>query len=473
MSVRTATMRALVSASALCVGIGCTAPLTVDRADDVATATACIEGVPDDCSLRGAILNANHRPGPDTIVVPYGTYLLTAEGSDEDDGLSGDLDIQDALSITGVPDGSGARPTIQGQRDRVIDVGSGAIGLDVSLADLSVASGQLEDRAEPAIESGGGILNRGASLTLTDCEVTDSQAPASGGGIYNAGQLYLLRSAIRRSSATSGPGGGLANDGTVVVQESEISDNLAWCYAGGVGYAGGLWNGATGEVRVLRSTLAHNHLVPFYGYLQSFCHGAGIASWGTLDVEASTLRDNSIEASILAPLTSRGGAIASQGVLSILDSTFSGNAIPGPVYGVDDSGGAIWTTGPASITHATFASNTDPTIAVTGAGSVTIANTLVAGTCDATAVVGLGGNLESPGDTCQLDGASDQVGVADPGIGPLASYGGPTQTIALLAGSPAIDAGTAASCLPTDQRGEPRTDGHCDTGAFERQAGDP
>jgi hypothetical protein len=59
------------------------------------------------------------------------------------------------------------------------------------------------------------------------------------------------------------------------------------------------------------------------------------------------------------------------------------------------------------------------------------------------------------------------VGVANPGLAPLGDYGGPTQTIALLPGSPAIDAGTSGPGIPaTDQRGEPRH-GAPDIGAFE------
>jgi hypothetical protein len=54
---------------------------------------------------------------------------------------------------------------------------------------------------------------------------------------------------------------------------------------------------------------------------------------------------------------------------------------------------------------------------------------------------------------------------ADPLLEPLADDGGPTDTMALRAGSPAIDAG-AAGCLPTDQRGVARQ-GPCDIGAYE------
>jgi hypothetical protein len=58
----------------------------------------------------------------------------------------------------------------------------------------------------------------------------------------------------------------------------------------------------------------------------------------------------------------------------------------------------------------------------------------------------------------------------DPGIGPLADNGGPTQTHALLPGSIAIDTGDNPDALPTDQRGCARTSGAAtDIGAYERQ----
>jgi hypothetical protein len=68
----------------------------------------------------------------------------------------------------------------------------------------------------------------------------------------------------------------------------------------------------------------------------------------------------------------------------------------------------------------------------------------------------------------------------DPDLGRLRNNGGPTPTMALLPGSPAIDSGNpdggtdgSGHLLMTDQRGKPRPDkedsGGCDRGAFERQ----
>ena len=68
----------------------------------------------------------------------------------------------------------------------------------------------------------------------------------------------------------------------------------------------------------------------------------------------------------------------------------------------------------------------------------------------------------------------NQVGSAsapiDPKLGPLANNGGPNRTHALLLGSPAIDAASAADCPTSDQRGVLRPQGAaCDIGSYERR----
>ena len=80
-----------------------------------------------------------------------------------------------------------------------------------------------------------------------------------------------------------------------------------------------------------------------------------------------------------------------------------------------------------------------------------------------------------------VNGCYAMAPIPDPKLGPLQNNGGPTQTMALLAGSPAIDTGNPAGCtdgkghlLITDQRGLPRPDTEdshgCDMGAYERQS---
>jgi hypothetical protein len=115
-------------------------------------------------------------------------------------------------------------------------------------------------------------------------------------------------------------------------------------------------------------------------------------------------------------------------------------------------------------------------------GTATLQNTIVAnstsgGNCSG-AITSNGYNLSSDS-TCNLSGAGDLNGI-DPQLGPLQNNGGPTETMALLAGSPATDAGNPSGCtsdhgrlLKTDQRGQPRPDktdtGGCDMGAYEDQ----
>jgi predicted outer membrane repeat protein len=116
-------------------------------------------------------------------------------------------------------------------------------------------------------------------------------------------------------------------------------------------------------------------------------------------------------------------------------------------------------------------------------GVVTLSNTIMAhsptgGNCYGTITSG-GNNLDS-GNTCAFAARGDRINTI-PRLGPLANNGGTTQTMALMAGSPAIDAGNNLICAAppvnnVDQRGVGRPiDGNengiviCDIGAFEAQ----
>ena len=225
-----------------------------------------------------------------------------------------------------------------------------------------------------------------------------------------------------------------------------------------------------------------------------------VASGGILRLDALTLSGG---------FASDGGAIIDQlgGTLIVFNSTFSGNR-------AQQSGGAIRNLGVATIVNSTFASNTaadsggalaasgvganmtliNCTIAANSAaqgggiaserqGAVTLRNMLIAtntgGNCLGTLTDG-GGNLDD-GTSCGLvdsTSSSNAGGGLDPGG--LRDNGGPTQTIALVAGSGAIDRGIEAVCADAttangrDQRGEARPrdgdangDARCDIGAFE------
>ena len=120
---------------------------------------------------------------------------------------------------------------------------------------------------------------------------------------------------------------------------------------------------------------------------------------------------------------------------------------------------------------------------ISNGGTATLKNSIVAnsssgGNCSGI-ITSQGHNLSSDA-TCNFNNTGD-LNNTDPMLGPLQNNGGPTQTQALLSGSPAIDAGEPLGCtdgkghlLKTDQRGKPRPDpedtGGCDMGAYERQS---
>jgi hypothetical protein len=183
-----------------------------------------------------------------------------------------------------------------------------------------------------------------------------------------------------------------------------------------------------------------------------------------------------------------GGGILNGGRVTVNNSTISGNYAAAYSKNLEESsfGGAI------SNSTSTALTLNNSTISENGAisngggisnsgGTATFQNSIVAnnssGNCNGT-ITSKGYNLSSD-NSCDFGNAGD-LNNTDPKLGNLGNYGGPTQTILLLSGSPAIDAGNPTGCtdghghlLMTDQRGKPRPDkedsGGCDMGAYERQ----
>ena len=317
------------------------------------------------------------------------------------------------------------------------------------------------------------IPNTSASVILKRMTIRNGQA-VDGGGVYNSGNLTITSTTISGNSAsgtpTSGPGGGgIYNVGTLTISNSTVSGNVATpgrmcnlfnCRRSGAG--GGIYNGAT--LTINKSTVSGNvandvcflvfhpgpHIVCFGG------DGGGIYSFGTLTIYNSTVSGNVARpgtACYLSCFTSGfGGGISSSSTLTISNSTISGNS----AY----QGGGI-------------------------DGSATLQNSIVAhspgGNCSGT-MTSNGYNMSSDA-TCTFSNHGDRNNI-DPKLGTLGNYGGPTQTIPLLSGSPAIDAGNPSGCtdgqghlLKTDQRGYPRPNTEdiedkkgCDMGAFEKQS---
>ncbi len=201
--------------------------------------------------------------------------------------------------------------------------------------------------------------------------------------------------------------------------------------------------------------------------------GGGLSNSGTATLTGCTLSGNSAQ---------YGGGVMSDGTLTINDSTLYGNTASG-------DGGAIYSNGGSlTVNDCTITSNTAGTAASSGGGlyeksvTATLTDTIVAGntlsnsTKTASDIAGQSAsnvsgtfNLIGTGGSGGLSTAStahNQIGIATPGLGTLGDYGGPTETVALLTGSPAIGAGIAVSGITTDQRGVPRGTS-VDIGAFQ------
>jgi CSLREA domain-containing protein len=216
--------------------------------------------------------------------------------------------------------------------------------------------------------------------------------------------------------------------------------------------------------------------------------GGGIYTEGVLDVKRSLIADNRADGEETTPV---GGGIEIDNIGSAaLENTTVAKNIARNGPGDDGQGGGIYTSANLDLHNVTIAENeaAPPGVGSNGGGlfqnfgvSTTLrtlaTNTLVArnvgrncgGTADPHAIQatnGLSDELAQP--SCNAPGSTNVL-VADTRLGSLADNGGPTDTMALLDGSPGIDAG--ASCPAADQRGVARPQGaRCDIGAYEAAA---
>jgi len=296
------------------------------------------------------------------------------------------------------------------------------------------------------------VSNTGASVMLSNLTIRGGIA-SSAGGIYNVGTLTINNSTVSGNQAYNSQftsyGGGVYNSGTMTINSTTISANSAFA-------RGSAWGGAItnfGTVTINNSTLSGNRA----GCGSIGCPGGGgaIANYSGLTINNSTLTGNSVSTHYTRP---RGGAILNGGILEISNSTLSGNTTS-----LLGQGGGLYNGGSARIQNTILA----------GSGA--------SGNCYGT-IASNGYNLSSDG-TCNFNSRGD-LNNHDPLLGPLQNNGGPTETMALLQGSPAIDAGNPSGCtdsqgqlLKTDQRGMPRPDKEdsvgCDMGAYESQSDQP
>ena len=405
-------------------------------------------------------------------------------------------DVTDAANVTNVAASSGG---MAGTSDDLLDDNSRIFNFssdegDLALLGITVTGGRTTD----SLTDGGGIqFNSDGLLALASSNVSGNSSvgiASDGGGIHaRLGDVTLINSIVSENTTTGDGGGIQAGTGSVTVNNSTVSGNSSAGEGGGIsaGFGsvtlnssdvsgnstegtfsdGGGITARSGDVAINSSTITGNST------LGSSSDGGGIqATFGSVTLTNSTVSGNSTAGS----RSDGGGISASFGSLALINSTVSGNST-----NVESSlGGGIYLgRGAVVLVGSTVTGNSS---AGEGGGiavddkfedpSITIANSIVAGNLhnQTTNTPGTPNDLVLDPDSeltinYSLIGVADNItqpitgnvgnqfgsvtSPLDPLLGPLADNGGPTQTHALLLGSPAIDAGSNA--LAVDEDGNP------------------
>jgi hypothetical protein len=231
--------------------------------------------------------------------------------------------------------------------------------------------------------------------------------------------------------------------------------------SGSTGY-GGVSN--YGTLTLTNCTVSHNTTAGYWAL------GGGLINRGTATLMDCTVSDNTASGVYGAA----GAGVYNYDKLTLTNCTISGNLASRNGSGA--TGGGLENAGTATLTNCTISGNVGGGLDTSG-GTATLANTIVAGndTDVSGAVTSQGNNMIGASDGSSGWVSSDLTGTSaqplNPLLATLGNYGGRTQTMALLPGSPAIDAGNNALVPPgvtSDQRGLPRiVNGVVDIGAFE------
>ena len=309
----------------------------------------------------------------------------------------------------------------------------------------------------------GGGINNNANLTINDSTISGNAA-STGGGIYSSKSLIINNSTISGNTAGNN-GGGIYNDGydgnvALTINTSTISGNSA---TNGAGICIDGSNGGASTATINDSTISGNSAGTAYGNSGGAILNDGNSGGNAaLTINDSTITGNSAYSS---------GGISNEGYagvapLTISNSTISGNSAPGGGGGISNGaggGGNATLTIVDSIlagntngsgTESDYSSGGGDTLASDGYnlyGQNGNAGGFVPNNTPAAADIPLNGNISTVLNTT------------------LANNGGPTETLALVSGSPAIAAGGAnTGGYEIDQRGMARAlSGQISIGAYE------
>jgi CSLREA domain-containing protein len=338
----------------------------------------------------------------------------------------------------------------------------GEIGLLSSLPVISDASGLTIDGTGQDVSIGGGhavrLLETTASLSLIKLTLANGQSTYGSGVHTTAGTLNITNCSFTGNSSTGlGYGGGVYSEGgSVNIESSTFSGNFAQ------GMGAGILK-VTGALSINNSTFSGNSAEGGLG-------GGVFFAGDTLTLKNSTFTDNDT--------TGEGGGVyINSGTAIIANSTFVDNVSPITGGGVYLGGGG----GTLEISYSTFYGNSAPeggSITNQSGAQVILNSSIFANSrgggknCYGKEFKDTGNNIDDE-NSCQLDTGAGSITGNDPMLVALADNGGPTQTMALQPGSPAIDAADDTVCRSTlikrlDQRSFSRIQGAgCDIGAFE------
>ncbi len=480
----------------------------------ISDSSTSIDGV---TSLREAIAFANSgAAGADPVITfapsldgqvikpTQGAFTITASMSIIGNGPANTI-------IDGGWDGrilGNFEPSAIGTRIFKIDDGT-ATQQTVSLTGLTLQNGNAYYEAG----SNGGAIANSEVLSFSNVVIHRNIA-RTGGGIYSSGACSSKNDAFTGNAAVNGQGGGIFNAGTFTLADTTIAENTSNVSLADGG--GGIYS--SGTFTSVRSTMRNNWA----------WSGAAIVNTGTFTStwdrivnnvaasEGGALKNLGTCASSYTTFDSNetwaaGGAISNRGIYTSMNDIISNNWLNGEGGGIWNlhtftatnttiannsssiRGGGILTYTPLTLNNCTVANNSSGWgggLAIRAYGAhveVNISNSILAGNSngDFFNSLELGGTLTiNAGNT--LVGDSSQSGItgitnvpggyaAIFGTNILADNGGPTKTIALIAGSPAINGGSNAlvpAGVSTDQRGfGPRiNNGTVDVGAYESGA---
>lgn len=380
---------------------------------------------PADCSLREAIKAANNHGGPDRVSLASGTYRMEIPGTTGASIEDGDFNVFGNLTIRG----RGTQNTKVNARglDRVFATGGRAkfIGMTIKGGDSSA------NAAHTSV--GGGITAIGERVVIKNVRITDNDAQFGGGISSVAEELLITKSTLYYNRAVEGAGLDLRSNVTQPVtniRASTFVSNPATLKGGGI-LADGFNSGGNNAdpFLIVENSTFYNNVAVTGGGPDTYQGGGIMADNGAVvGIEQTTIKDNragdAYSTGIGGGIYQHSGAVINPG-----DSILVGNGV--------------------------------------GTGVGTGVKSDVAGAQCAGTISGSGGNLvqQPAATTCGMSGGSTETTYAGANLGTFGDYGGPTDTIPLLTGSPAI--GLAGSCPLKDQRGVARPVQDCDSGSFE------